>query len=560
MADTSNFRTFGSRKDKMMAESGNRVAISTILLLVSTSAAAETHVSSIAALEALGGRSASIRSAMVDGYYSADGIGGGHFIWRAGNTDAPDDCVVFPADGIASGRWVRKGAGRAISVLKCGAKGDGVSDDTRAEQAAVKAAARNGEVVWPATRGCYRTADTIVVSKSITLSGPGTICWVSVGKPGFTSSVGEVTFDKLALKGPGYSTFVSNENGIEIHGAFHSSAAPGDIEEIVVKDCTILDWGDTGILVAYARGIQIKNNTLKNLVYAGIGLLSTSNAAVNGNTVSNVTAEGTPGKNAYGIYISRSSADSANLVSQPRSAEITISDNAVYDVPTWEAYDTHAGQKITFSGNKSQRTRFGIAIGSSANALGVYSYAPLDVTVSGNAVDSGVSDGSAAYGISFTGCRGDAATGSIVQNTVEGFGFADAVSGAINLSYTKELVVRDNVVRDPSPTGIFLGGGNYDLSVVHNTIIGPWTNSPKIGEAIGLGAVGDNNTAIISENSFLRGRKGALFLLTTKSGLGMRFSKGKNNRIVLDANVSDASTPVYDPSGAVVRNVPSPSR
>lgn len=509
----------------------------------------QTQISSIAALRALGARSAALGHVVVAGYYGA-GAGGGRFDWQPGNTAKPDGCLVFAADGVAAGRWVRAGGNRRISVLDCGARGDGETDDAGAEQAALSTVATGGIVAWPAAR-CYRTTTTLLVERSLTLSGPGQLCWSRQDYPGIKVTAGDVTFERLSLLGPQYAAYHSGETGIDISGTFHPGSAPGYIGNVVIRNCTVANWGDTGVLMTYVDGFSYSGNAVKRAVYAGIGLQSVRHGEVKNNNIAEITGSGTPGNNAYGVYVSRSSNDAGNLVSQPRSTDVTLSGNTVDRVLTWSGLDTHGGERIKFLNNKVTNTEFGIAVGSSRDSAGGYAYAPHDAVVSGNSLDAGTVTGHAAYGITVTGAETDLATASVSYNTVTGFGPGDQPTGAANLGETKGVVFSHNLIRDPSPYGIFLAGENHDLSVTDNTVVDPWTDSAKVGSAVGLRSVGNNNTVYIARNSFRRDGRQARYLLSTESGLVFYFSTGTGNRVTLDNNQSDVSMKIYDQAKAI---------
>ena len=69
------------------------------------------------------------------------------------------------------------------------------------------------------------------------------------------------------------------------------------------------------------------------------------------------------GGNAYGIQVSYQS------TSDPMSADILVDGNTVETVQTWEAMDTHGGQRITFSNNIIRYSRRGVMITTGPNGL-----------------------------------------------------------------------------------------------------------------------------------------------------------------------------------------------
>ena len=199
---------------------------------------------------------------------------------------------------------------------------------------------------------------------------------------------------------------------------------------------------------------------------------------------------------------------------------------------------------------------FGVAVGASRSATrSVYIYAPLNVTVSDNIVTSGVSDGSRATGITFSGAAKERATGSIVGNTVTGHGnAATAADGAILAYSTMNMAIRRNTVIRPSPNGIALTSDNNNIEVSGNTITDSFSDAEAVGGVHGIYTTGDGNQSDIHGNSIRdTGMTKARYRLTTSSGGALRLAPGRRNSVLLGDNPSNASLPLINAGEIPVR-------
>jgi hypothetical protein len=256
--------------------------------------------------------------------------------------------------------------------------------------------------------------------------------------------------------------------------------------------------------------------------------------------------------------LSRATGDAGELVSQPRSAYVTVTGNRVSGVPTWEGLDTHSGSHIVFSGNRISDTFFGIAVVASRTAAHAdYVYAPQAVTVSDNILDSGVTDGSRGTGIPFTGTSVESATGSISGNTITGYGHAGAPEdGAIRTYFTKGLTIRHNVIEAPSPTGIIMENGSRDSLVSDNDIRDPFTNDVAVASAQGIYTTGNGNSAVITGNRIHQTGKAATYVLNGPNGAAIRFGPGTDNDVRVGNNDTNAAVPLKNVGGITVRQIP----
>ncbi len=358
--------------------------------------------------------------------------------------------------------------------------------------------------------GCaYSLAAPVEISRAVTLLG-GT---VNAAATGLVVMASNVTISGMTLHGPRYSTN-NDHRAVDILGPSTASY----ISNVRVTGNTISGWDGKGVYARYVDGFTIDGNNIANIYYAGIEGYSVRNGRITGNHVHNIVGTG----NAYGIVLTRAY---GTLAQYPRSTDVVVSGNLVEDVPHWEGLDTHGGQRIQFVNNTVRRARNAVMIGPSPKASGgLPQYAPLDVIVSGNTIESGVANGSRDVGIYFGGANAgtdvlgssiELATGAISGNTVTGYGTqSNGDSAAIHAQDTTGLQITGNSVIDASPTAIAIYYNNYGFSVTGNTIRDPWSSSVSWKGAYGIFVHVDYNTGTISGNTFVRGSKSATWVLT----------------------------------------------
>jgi hypothetical protein len=492
---------------------------------------------------------------IVAGFAAANDGGGGTFVWAAGDSSAVDGCtVVQPVSGGAAGRYKRIYSG-AIDAHWCGTKGDGTTDDGAALALAIAAAPAGGTVYLAPVAGCYKITSPLVIARALTLQGRNSaICQTRDATVGLSISASNVQIDGLVLTGPGSSAMNDPSRAIQISGTFNSGSPPTYISDVSVTNTVISQWNAYGIYAAYVDRLTVSHNTFRNIVYSGISVISGTNGKIAYNTIDTINGNSTPGGNAYGIALSRLQLDGGELVSQPRTSNFSVYGNVVRNVPTWEGIDTHCGQQIAITGNTVQNTYYGIAAGPCQNALSVQAYAPLQVTISGNNVDSGVTDGSRENGIHLIGVSSSArATGAIVGNSIKGSGSqTNGISGGIVIEDTAGVPVVGNTIVNAAPTGITVYTDNVGFTVSGNSIVDPWTNSGGVGEAVGVRLASNSNTGTITGNSFSTNGLSATYLLTSAgTGIGVRVDSAGGNAVELGRNQSAAAIYLYDPGGAV---------
>jgi hypothetical protein len=358
--------------------------------------------------------------------------------------------------------------------------------------------------------GCdYRVSSGVTISRAMSVKGGSVTAFTSA----LLITTSGVTISGMTVRGPRFD-INSDHHGIDVRG----SSASSYISNVTLSGNTITGWDGEAIHARFVDGFTFDNNVIADIYYAGIEGYSVKNGRISGNQIRDVIGTG----NAYGIVLTR--AYGGGLSQNPRSSDVVVSGNTIEDVRNWHGLDTHAGQRIQFVDNVVRRCLYGIFVTSSTDGGSTELFAPLDITVQGNTVESGVNDGSRSIGINFGGADSDSgapgssnelATGVISGNTITGYGTeSNGDNAAIQVYDTSGLLVTSNTIIEASPTAISVYYNNYDFDISGNTIRDPWSNTVPWKGAYGIFVHVDYNTGTISENTFHRGTKMAAYVLT----------------------------------------------
>lgn len=265
-----------------------------------------------------------------------------------------------------------------------------------------------------------------------------------------------------------------------VHVAGTNSA---QLSNVIVNGLGIQNFEEAGIWPAFCNNCTFNSNQIQFVSYAGILCYVCNNFEIRSNYVNWVASSNGPAyntnpptntkTNAYGIT---ATTDGSGHFSEYG----TIAFNNVQNVPTWECYDTHAGQYITFEANLGSGCRVGIMVTTDGNTTpagyirvannSVACYAlnqPVypggaSISVGGPGIEvSGVSGGSSAPGI------------KILNNNVIQCGSSETGTpafGAITVGDAYGFTVTDNTMSTNRYTGVYLYGNAFG-SVRSNTIL-----------------------------------------------------------------------------------------
>jgi nitrous oxidase accessory protein NosD len=149
-----------------------------------------------------------------------------------------------------------------VNVRDHGARGDGVSDDTQAMQAAINAAGPGSTVYWPP--GIYLQRDQLKLNHKSNLTlkgeGPTSILRAQAGMNFYLGTGGEpgsgLVVQDLKLQGNPNATLAVNTGGIQVFGPNGTVIERVTFQDVtsavycaapskgtIVRDCSILGWG-----------------------------------------------------------------------------------------------------------------------------------------------------------------------------------------------------------------------------------------------------------------------------------------------------------------------------
>lgn len=417
------------------------------------------------------------------------------------------------------------------------AVGDGIVDDTLRLQNALNFSASLGVPLDLESRTYLVTASLTLPNNTYLRNGVINCTTAATRILSITGS--NVTVDGITINGRhAEPTSFSGEYAIEVIGT--SASAP--VTDLVVKNVTIRNVGMYGLHLKWVEDFYLFNNSIYGVGYAGIGCTSAIRGTIASNNIDTVPVSAVFSDNGYGIFLSRSETDS--LLTDPHTTDVKVVGNRVHGVP-WEGIDTHGGLNIVISDNTVTRCGIGIASVGSDNSANVTTWAPRNIVISNNTIDSQVDDGSAKAGISLAGASDlslQQFSGIVSANCILRHGKeSDSTTGAIRVRNTNSLTIANNIIYQPSPHGICLLNDNFGIVVIGNVIIDQWSATVSSAAAITLRA--GHCSGVVNSNTHRN--EGSKAAALHKNARGYDVSLSTNLNILFGINkLDECSIPV----------------
>jgi hypothetical protein len=252
----------------------------------------------------------------------------------------------------------------------------------------------------------------------------------------------------------------------EVLVRFGGASAAAYHTGLLLRDCWIHDSGFYGFYCEFAADVVIDRCRFNSIRHIAVVCQSTTHARVNDNVIHDI-GPGSAGTS-YGLTFDRRSA-LGDLTRYPRSKDCEAIGNLVYDIPEWEALDTHAGENIVFANNVIRDCRYGINVSPDTADR----YPPLNITITGNTIDSGSLSSDPRRAIGSGGASNNKASNILVRgNVVKGYGANTNEDGAIMFQHTDGLVIADNVIENSRAGAICLFLDNDRFALTGNVIRG----------------------------------------------------------------------------------------
>lgn len=406
----------------------------------------------------------------------------------------------------------------------------------------VDPAFRDGDEIY-FVGGQYDMTAGFVITRPMRVTGSMPVIRITANTKFVDVQTSNVHILGLTFQGLSATTYSSSSFGVYSKGL--NADTPNT--NIMIELCKFYDISGIAVQLEFCERIVIRDCHYQRYARAANMLLSSSYGVVEGCLIEDaLNGAGNPSNNTYPLAISRNT--TLGITAQPRSTNWTVRDNIVINNPWWEGIDTHGGDTITIENNRLYNVDQPIAVVSSADVgSGASVFAPQNVVVSHNYMNSMRTDGGAKAGIVVDGAGTTAggmighpvelASGCVVDgNTVIGHGRQNTSTNAgIVFTWTQGLIVTRNHIYECSVHGIAIQNDNYGFIIKENVIRDAWSNSLTNPSCITLATF--YCTGLIDGNVRVVGNKVATYVgvrgITVTSS---RVPATHNNDVVLGMN------------------------
>lgn len=264
-----------------------------------------------------------------------------------------------------------------------------------------------GSIIQAMPGQVFNVGSQINITKRITIRG-GT--WMhQPSATTFMTTVSGVVFDGLTIIGPALTEATQPTSSRFIYA---NGSEASQIDRLQIRNCVMLNCHHTALRLNWCKNFIVDSNSIENVQYAAIMIMSPKVGTVSNNTCRNMVQGGSL-INSYGIAVS----DSDN-VGPSRAQDVLITGNLVEGVLKWEGIDTHGGKGILVIANTLRACRYPIAmvVGNPDRTL-----SPQACVVANNYIErAGAPDETGA--INYVGLNsGQLCDGLIGVNTIRGY-------------------------------------------------------------------------------------------------------------------------------------------
>lgn len=357
-----------------------------------------------------------------------------------------------------------------VSVKDFGARGDGVTDDTAAIQAAVNT---GKNVIIPEATNYYYTTATINLLSNQIISGEGAKSQIRISNSVATNNViaatnrSNVVVRDLAVYATGGSGSISQAGGIAFIGCSHSA----------VENCLVENHRGNGVNLFNSNNCKVVGNTFLNSpvqngdtnnlagadIYVGY---SSSNNIVTNNLCASGNATGIGLQSVVGVDKVNDNIVDSNIVQNCKGYGILAYRNDDTSTPSQEV------KRNVISNNTVRNitgTILSLVTGQYNFGSGIYLQGAEHCTVVGNTVENTHS-------------------GSVVITEL-------LAPGAIGMTNSSSAVIANNTINEPKFVGIYIGDPN-NFGIINGSTIVEGNEIRNVPNRSGIKIINRGNVAI----------------------------------------------------------------